>query len=103
MKKEETKISCLYDLSHTQARSLLEQYTYPWEVLPHIGAFIKELGKTLSEEEYEKRGENAIVHSSAPTPLWERGLWWEIPPSLRMSFFLIKYRSPITITWATLF
>jgi len=65
MKKEETKISCLYDLSHTQARSLLEQYTYPWEVLPHIGAFIKELGKTLSEEEYEKRGENVWVHKTA--------------------------------------
>lgn len=65
MKKEETKISCLYDLSHTQARSLLEQYTYPWEVLPHIGTFIKELGKTLSEEEYEKRGENVWVHKTA--------------------------------------
>ena len=65
MKKEETKISCLYDLSHTQARSLLEQYTYPWEVLPYIGAFIKEFGKTLSEEEYEKRGENVWVHKTA--------------------------------------
>ncbi len=65
MKKEETKISCLYDLSHTQARSLLEQYTYPWEVLPHIGTFIKEFGKTLSEEEYEKRGENVWVHKTA--------------------------------------
>lgn len=65
MKKEETKICCLYDLSHTQARSLLEQHTYPWEVLPHIGAFIQELGKTLSEEEYEKRGENVWIHKTA--------------------------------------
>ena len=29
MKKEETKITCLYDLSHTAAKPLLEQYTYP--------------------------------------------------------------------------
>ena len=24
----------LYDLSHTEAKPLMEQYTYPWEVLP---------------------------------------------------------------------
>lgn len=65
MKKEETRISCLYDLTHTQARALLEQYTYPWEVLPHIKEFILSLGKMLPEEEYEKRGETVWVHRTA--------------------------------------
>lgn len=65
MKKEETKTCYLYDLSHTQARPLLEQYTYPWEALSHIKDFIAALGKTLSEEEYEKRGETVWVHKTA--------------------------------------
>lgn len=65
MKKEETKIQCLYDLSHTQAKSLLEQFTYPWEALPRIKEFILSLGKTLPEEEYEKRGETVWVHKTA--------------------------------------
>ena len=34
-------------------------------MLPKIGAFIKELGSTLSEEEYEKRGETVWVAKSA--------------------------------------
>ena len=39
--------------------------TYPWEVLPKISNFILELGATLSEDEYEKRGENVWVAKSA--------------------------------------
>ena len=39
-------------------RKMFDGVTYPWEVLPKIGSFIMELGKTLSEDEYEKRGEN---------------------------------------------
>ena len=48
----------LYTLEETIAKDLFAGATYPWEVLPKIGSFIVELGKTLSEEEYEKRGEN---------------------------------------------
>ena len=39
--------------------------TYPWEVLPKISSFILELGKTLSEDDYEKRGENVWIAKSA--------------------------------------
>ncbi len=49
MKKEETKIVDLYDLSHTQAADFLRQFTYPWEALAHIKEFILELGKTLPD------------------------------------------------------
>ena len=65
MKKEETKIVDLYDLSHTQAADFLRQFTYPWEALAHIKEFILELGKTLPEGEYERRGETVWVHKTA--------------------------------------
>ena len=55
MKKEDTKIVDLYDLSHTQAADFLRQFTYPWEALARIKEFILELGKTLPEDEYERR------------------------------------------------
>ena len=53
---EDCKISNLYNLDETIAKSLLEKYTYPWEVLPHIEEFILELGKTLNKDEYEQIG-----------------------------------------------
>ena len=62
---ENWKTVHLYDLTQTIARELLEAAEYPWEALPKIGAFIKELGATLSEEEYEKRGEDIWVAKSA--------------------------------------
>ena len=55
----------LYTLSETLAAPLLESVTYPWEVLPKIHDFILELGATLSEDEYEKRGENIWIARSA--------------------------------------
>lgn len=65
MKKEELTIDSLYDLSHTEAGEFLKQFTYPWEVLPHIRDFILELGKRLPEEEYEKLGETVWIHKTA--------------------------------------
>lgn len=62
---EDCKISNLYNLDETIAKSLLEKYTYPWEVLPHIEEFILELGKTLNKDEYEQIGENVWIHKSA--------------------------------------
>ena len=59
------EVTSLYTLSETLAAPLLETVTYPWEALPKIGAFILELGASLSEEEYEKRGENVWVAKSA--------------------------------------
>lgn len=63
---EQLKISELYsDLSKTLAKELLEGKTYPWEVLTCISEFIVKLGNTLSEEEYEKKGENVWIAKSA--------------------------------------
>lgn len=62
---ETCKIKNLYNREETIAKDLVEGAEYPWEVLPKIGEFIKKLGSTLSEEEYEKRGENVWVAKSA--------------------------------------
>ena len=62
---EDCKISNLYNLDESIAKPLLEKYTYPWEVLPHIEEFILELGKSLNKEEYEQIGENVWIHKSA--------------------------------------
>lgn len=52
-------------MEETIAAEIFKDRTYPWEVLPEIGAFIQKLGKTLSEEEYEKRGDDIWVAKSA--------------------------------------
>lgn len=62
---EDCKITNLYNLDESIAKPLLEKYTYPWEVLPHIEEFILELGKGLNKEEYEQIGENVWIHKSA--------------------------------------
>lgn len=62
---KELEVKNMYTLSETLAAPLLSQVTYPWEALPKISAFILELGASLSEEEYEKRGENIWIARSA--------------------------------------
>lgn len=59
------KIAEMYDLSKTIAAPLFEGKTYPWEVLSHIEEFILELGKTLSENDYDKRGDNIWIARTA--------------------------------------
>ena len=62
---EQITISALYDLNETIAADIFKDCTYPWEVLAKIGDFIKELGRTLPEDEYELRGEDIWVAKSA--------------------------------------
>lgn len=61
----ELTVKELYTLEETIAKELFDGVTYPWEVLPKISNFILELGATLSEEEYEKRGDNVWIAKSA--------------------------------------
>ncbi len=118
------KIADLYDLQETIAAELFEGLTYPWEALPKIGDFIRKLGASLPEEEYEKVGEDvwiakdATVYSSAyihgpaiigkgaevrhcafirGNALVERALWWAIPRSLRTWCCSTKCRFPTII------
>ena len=67
---KEFTIANLLDLEQTIAKDLFQGKTYPWEVLPEIGAFILKLGQTLSPEEYDCVGENVWIAKSpkvAPT------------------------------------
>lgn len=62
---EQLTVKELYNLEETIAKDIFEGVTYPWEVLPKIGAFIVELGNSLPEDEYEKVWENVWVAKSA--------------------------------------
>ena len=105
---KELTVAQLYTLEETIARDIFQGVTYPWEVLPKISSFIKELGETLPEDEYDKVGEDVWIAKSAKvfdsayitgrpssgrrrksatallsveTPSWEKGLWWGTPQS----------------------
>ena len=54
----------LYDLEHTQAKSYLSQFTYPWEALKGIKDFIVQLGSTLGDDYQEVRPQ-VWVHRTA--------------------------------------
>ena len=58
-------IQDLYDLKETIAEKLFMGVTYPWEVLPAIHDFILQLGASLPEERFEKRGEDIWIAKSA--------------------------------------
>ena len=62
---DQITIKDLYNLEETIAGELFAGKTYPWEVLPEIGAFIVKLGNTLEPQEYEKAGENIWIARSA--------------------------------------
>ncbi len=62
---KDVTIENLLDLNETIAKELFEGKTYPWEVLPEIGAFIEKLGKTLPAEEYACRDGNVWLAKSA--------------------------------------
>lgn len=65
MKQNQMKIKDLYTLEHTMAQSLLEQFDYPWEALPHIGEFIRNLGATLPKSEYANPHDGIWIHKTA--------------------------------------
>ena len=62
---EHLRTENLLDMSQTIASGIFEGLTYPWEALPKIKDFIIKLGETLSEDVYEKTGENIWVAKSA--------------------------------------
>lgn len=58
-------VAKLFDLSQTQAETLLNRFQYPWEALPHIKEFILVLGPSLPKDEYEEIKENVWAAKSA--------------------------------------
>ena len=62
---KEMTVKELYTLEETIAKDIFRDVTYPWEVLSKISNFILELGASLPEAEYEKKGENIWIAKSA--------------------------------------
>ena len=61
----ELKVTALFDLEFTDARSLLERASYPWECLPYLKDYIPVCGADLSREEYDHPAESIWIHRSA--------------------------------------
>lgn len=55
------EIAKLLDTQYTLASDIFEGKQYPYEVLPEIGNFIKELSKTLDIEKFNDMGDGAII------------------------------------------
>lgn len=59
------KNSELFDLRRTLAAPYLSRFTYPWEALTGLSAFISYMGKTLSEREYTEVTPDVYIHRTA--------------------------------------
>ena len=62
---KELEVKSLMDLDKTIAKEIFNDVTYPWEVLPLIHDYVIKLGNTLSEEIFEKKGEDIWIAKSA--------------------------------------
>ena len=62
---EQIKNIELFDFKETIASDIFEGLSYPWEVLPKIHDFIIELGRKLSKDIYEEKGDNIWVAKNA--------------------------------------
>ncbi len=58
-------IARLLDLNETIAAEYLKNYTYPWEILPHIKDILLEIGPSLPKDRFEEREKNVWVAKSA--------------------------------------
>ncbi len=59
------KTEQLLHLTHSAAAPLLSRFSYPWEALEWITPFILELGKSLSEAEYDHPQEDVWISKEA--------------------------------------
>lgn len=62
---EHLMIHSLFDLEETIAATIFTNCRYPWEVLTKIKEEILKIGAGLSEEEYDKIGEDVWIAKSA--------------------------------------
>ena len=62
---EPVRIADLFDLSHTLAKPFLEAFTYPWEALGGLKAFLLSLGPTLIAQGYQETAPSVWVHETA--------------------------------------
>ena len=59
------KTTELFDLSHTVLGDFLIKCLYPWQALPHIGAWIRQIGQRLPAVEYHRTDSDIWVARDA--------------------------------------
>lgn len=59
------RVGELFEPDHSIAWPYLSRFTWPWEALPGVGRFVAELGATLDDSEYERRGPDVWIHKTA--------------------------------------
>lgn len=59
------KVTDLFDLSHTRARGMLAEVTYPWEALDRIGETVLAIGARLDPAIYDHPQEEVWIARSA--------------------------------------
>ena len=59
------KVDAYFDTTKTMANPLFGSVEYPWEILPMLDNFIRQLGPMLSPDEFEQRGEDVWISKSA--------------------------------------
>ena len=62
---ENIKVTDLFNLEETIAKDIFKNCVYPWEVLPKIENFIIELGNSLDEDKFYKKGDNIWIAKNA--------------------------------------
>lgn len=62
---EDIKVDKLLNLDKTIAKDIFLGIDYPFEALSRISEFIIEIGKTLKEEDYIKKGDNIFISKEA--------------------------------------
>ncbi len=61
---DELMIKNLFSLNESLAGPFMEDYTYPWEVLPHIGEIIRKIGESLDKKLYRKHDGDVWIANS---------------------------------------
>ena len=65
-RQEQLKVEALYrHPEHSIAYPLLSRFEYPWQALGEIADYIRQIGQSLSEEEYDRIGEDVWVAKTA--------------------------------------
>lgn len=61
---DELMIKNLFSLNESLAGPFMADYTYPWEVLPHIGEIIRKIGESLDKKLYTKHDRDVWIANS---------------------------------------
>jgi len=59
------RVDSLFSPGHTAAWKYLTELDRPWEALPLIASYVRELGEGLDISEYDKHPDNVLVHKTA--------------------------------------